>query len=90
MTSGPPNLHRHDSEKYFTDPAIKKGDKRVKFPSIHDEGSIDLSVIVPAYNEEDRCKFNVLISLYKNAFQWKADRPLADRCVGYGYIVNKL
>ena len=60
MTSGPPNLHRHDSEKYFTDPAIKKGDKRVKFPSIHDEGSIDLSVIVPAYNEEDRCKFNVL------------------------------
>ena len=61
MTSGPPNLHRHDSEKYFTDPSLKKGDKKVKFPSIHDQGSIDLSVIVPAYNEEDRCKFNVLI-----------------------------
>ena len=71
MTSGPPTLHRHDSEKYFTDPSIKKGDKKVKFPSIHDEGSIDLSVIVPAYNEEDRCKFNVLIVIVKiKRLQW--------------------
>ena len=56
MTSGPPYLHRHEGEKYFIDPLMKKDENKVKVPSIQDEGSIDLSVIVPSYNEEDRCK----------------------------------
>ncbi|XP_068123189.1 dolichyl-phosphate beta-glucosyltransferase isoform X2 [Hyperolius riggenbachi] len=45
-----PNLHRHEEEKYFT------GDKgeQVPFPSIHEPPERDLSVVVPAYNEETR------------------------------------
>lgn len=46
-----PNLGRYDSEKYFVDPKKKKN---IDFPSIHDPPNIDLSVIVPAYNEEER------------------------------------
>lgn len=58
MTSVPfPNLSREDSEKYFIDPA--KDDELVKFPSLHDPASVDLSVIVPAYNEEDRCRITL-------------------------------
>lgn len=48
-----PYLGRYDSEKYFYSP--EKGEK-CKFPSIHDPPSTDLSVIVPAYFEEERCK----------------------------------
>lgn len=52
MTSSPyPDLRRFDSEKYYEDP--DKAEK-LKFPSIHDPPSTDLSVIVPAYNEEER------------------------------------
>lgn len=47
-----PKWKRYDSEKYFTDP--KTGGKHL-FPSLWDEPSVDLSVVVPAYNEEDRC-----------------------------------
>ena len=48
-----PDLGRLHSEKYFLNP---KTDKQLLFPSIHDPASVDLSVIVPSYNEEDRCK----------------------------------
>lgn len=54
MTSTPyPYLGRYESEKFFENP--DKSEKS-KFPSIHDPPSMDLSVIVPAYNEEERCK----------------------------------
>jgi dolichyl-phosphate beta-glucosyltransferase len=56
MTTNPqPDLHRHESEKFFTDP--KKPGSRIQFPSISDPPSVDLSVVVPAYNEEERCKY---------------------------------
>ncbi|KAM9320953.1 dolichyl-phosphate beta-glucosyltransferase [Gastrophryne carolinensis] len=45
-----PNLHRHEDEKFFTG---KQGEKEA-FPSIHDPAEKDLSVVVPAYNEEER------------------------------------
>ncbi|XP_013421087.1 dolichyl-phosphate beta-glucosyltransferase [Lingula anatina] len=45
-------VQHYESEKYFLDP--KKDDSKVLFPSIHDPASVDLSVIVPAYNEEER------------------------------------
>ena len=57
-TSPYPDLHRHESEKFFTDP--KKKDSKLPFPNMSDPPSIDLSVIVPAYNEEERCEFEVL------------------------------
>jgi len=52
MTAKPyPVLTRHDSEKFYFDPGSKS--KR-KFPDYNEPASLDLSVIVPAYNEEQR------------------------------------
>lgn len=48
-----PIIRRHDEEKIFIDPVT--GQKE-KFPTIEDEPTVDLSVIVPAYDEEKRCK----------------------------------
>ncbi|XP_066438748.1 dolichyl-phosphate beta-glucosyltransferase isoform X2 [Eleutherodactylus coqui] len=45
-----PNLHRHEEEKFFV---ASNGEKK-PFPSIHDRPEKDLSVVVPAYNEEER------------------------------------
>lgn len=53
-TSSKPNLSCHESEKYFLDPAEKR---RVLFPSLDDTGTLSLTVVVPAYNEEERCKW---------------------------------
>jgi len=33
---------------------------KVPFPSLFEEASIDLTVVVPAYNEEERC-MNILL-----------------------------
>lgn len=43
-------IKRHKDEEYFEDPDGKKS----KFPSIDDDPSIELSVIIPAYDEEKR------------------------------------
>ncbi|XP_055681698.1 dolichyl-phosphate beta-glucosyltransferase [Lutzomyia longipalpis] len=51
MTTPYPRILRHKEEKYYTDPSTKE---QKNFPSIEDEASVDLSVIVPAYNEESR------------------------------------
>jgi len=45
-----PNILTFPQEKFFID---EEG-KEVEFPSLEDQFSIDLSVIVPAYNEEER------------------------------------
>ncbi|RUS90121.1 hypothetical protein EGW08_002088 [Elysia chlorotica] len=50
-TSTYPELKRHDSEKFYFDTGTKT--KR-KFPDYMDKPTLDLSVIVPAYNEEAR------------------------------------
>lgn len=51
-SKGPfPSIHVYPQEKTFTDP--KTGSK-VVFPSLFDSPSVDLSVVIPAYNEEDR------------------------------------
>jgi len=51
-TSSEPNLSYHDSEKYYFDPTVAT---KVPFPSLSEEASVDLTIIVPAYNEEKRC-----------------------------------
>ncbi|XP_010791673.1 dolichyl-phosphate beta-glucosyltransferase [Notothenia coriiceps] len=50
VTGGMVILTRHEKEKYFLTP---KGEKE-PFPSLHDPHSRDLSVVIPAYNEELR------------------------------------
>lgn len=57
-----PMISRFESEKYYKDP--NKNNATYPFPFMEEEGSIDLSVIVPSYNEEERreCKMiNMLI-----------------------------
>lgn len=49
-----PVWKRYDSEKYFEDP--ETGIK-CPFPTLSDTPSVTLSVIVPAFNEEDRCEY---------------------------------
>ena len=50
MSDTYPKVQVFEEEKTFED---DKGNKE-KFPSLDDNASLDLSVIVPAYNEEDR------------------------------------
>lgn len=45
-----PDLGRYDSEKYF----LNEKQEKCLFPSVNDPASVELSVIVPAYNEDER------------------------------------
>lgn len=55
MTSTPyPVVERFKEETTYNDPKSKS---KLKFPNIDEVYSVHLSVIVPAYNEEERCKF---------------------------------
>lgn len=53
ITTPYPRIIRHDAEKSYFDVTAKKIEK---FPSIDDSPTIALSVVVPAYDEEIRCK----------------------------------
>lgn len=57
-----PMISRFDSENYYKDP--NKNNATYQFPIMEEEGSIDLSVIVPSYNEEERCKPKFVIKLF--------------------------
>ena len=48
-------ISRFESEKYYKDP--NKNNATYPFPFMEEEGSIDLSVIVPSYNEEERREY---------------------------------
>lgn len=45
-----PEINRHKQEKYYID----EHQRLLEFPSISDDWTINLSVVVPAYNEETR------------------------------------
>ena len=62
-----PNVWRDEKEKFYLNPS---SGKKEAFPSINDDWSVHLSVIVPAYNEEDRCK-NFLYKFYCLYFTYK-------------------
>lgn len=48
-----PVIKRRKEEKHFLDPIRILN---VDFPSVEDAPTVDLSVIIPAYNEEQRCE----------------------------------
>ncbi|XP_068600887.1 dolichyl-phosphate beta-glucosyltransferase [Brachionichthys hirsutus] len=50
LTAGKLSLMRHEKEKYF----ITASGEKEPFPSLHDPHSRQLSVVIPAYNEELR------------------------------------
>ena len=52
-TERDPDLERADSEKVFVDPGTME---KHSFPSITSEPSIGITLVVPAYNEQKRCK----------------------------------
>lgn len=57
LTTKPyPGVERLEEEEFYKDPKSKN---KIKFPSIQDPYSVNLSVIVPAYNEEERRKFYI-------------------------------
>lgn len=49
-----PIVERHKEEETYRDPVTKA---RLKFPNINDHYEVCLSVVIPAYNEEERCKY---------------------------------
>ncbi|XP_033334266.2 dolichyl-phosphate beta-glucosyltransferase wollknaeuel [Megalopta genalis] len=51
ITQPYPKIWRDDKEKYFLNP---KTEKMENFPFFNDNWSVQLSVIIPAYNEEQR------------------------------------
>ena len=57
-------------------------DKTTLFPTIHDPSSIDLSIIVPAYNEETR-----LPSMLKETIDFLEERRNRDPSYQYEIIV---
>lgn len=52
VTTPEPNMKRFDSEKTFVDPQNRG--QRLPFPSLYDQPTLALSVIVPSYCEEKR------------------------------------
>lgn len=51
ITEPYPKIWRDEKEKYFFNPKTQKSEA---FPSLYDNWSVHLSVIIPAYNEETR------------------------------------
>lgn len=49
-----PDVVRYEDEKHFINTETNENEK---FPSLNDEPSLSLSVIVPAYDEEQRRKW---------------------------------
>lgn len=73
ITNPFPLVERFEEEETYTDPRSKR---KERFPNIHDSYSVHLSVVVPAYNEEERCefyipfvRFNILNSISKVIFK---------------------
>ncbi|KAM3968179.1 dolichyl-phosphate beta-glucosyltransferase wollknaeuel [Aphomia sociella] len=51
ITNPYPTVERYTEEETYKDP---KSNKKLKFPDINEPYSVNLSVVVPAYNEQDR------------------------------------
>jgi len=74
-----PNIVRHKEEKGFLDPVTGQTEP---FPRIEDEPTIDLSVIVPAYNEELR-----LPAMLDEALEYLENRTRKTECFKYEVII---
>lgn len=51
LSRGLPTAVVQDGERIFFDPS---GNKQVPFPSLFDEPTKELSIVIPAYNEQER------------------------------------
>ena len=66
-------IERFPDEKYYIDPT--KQNTKCLFPYLEQKSSIDLSVIVPAYNEEERCKYGINVVIYQSRIGKAARLP---------------
>lgn len=48
-----PVVERFKDEENYEDPSTKQ---KIVFPSLQEAYGVNLSVVVPAYNEEERCE----------------------------------
>ncbi|XP_072170899.1 dolichyl-phosphate beta-glucosyltransferase-like [Diadema setosum] len=80
FTTPEPNMTRFESEKTFIDP--QKGGQRSPFPSLYDQPSLELSVIVPSYYEEKR-----LPKMMDEAIEVLESRQRKDKSQTYEIIV---
>lgn len=74
-----PVILRYSSEKTFTDP---KTNTKSSFPFNETDGEIDLSVVVPAYNEEER-----LPIMLEETMAYLEERQNNDECFTYEVII---
>ncbi|XP_007555083.1 dolichyl-phosphate beta-glucosyltransferase [Poecilia formosa] len=78
LTAGMVNLTRHEKEKYF----LTATGERKPFPSLHDPFSRELSVVIPAYNEELRMPM-----MLDEAMQYLENRQKQNPTFTYEVIV---
>ncbi|XP_029458589.1 dolichyl-phosphate beta-glucosyltransferase [Rhinatrema bivittatum] len=73
-----PNLHQHEEEKFF----LNKADEKEAFPSLHSPPTLQLSVVVPSYNEEKR-----LPTMLDEALKYLENRQMHNPSFTYEVIV---
>ncbi|XP_072040448.1 dolichyl-phosphate beta-glucosyltransferase-like [Amphiura filiformis] len=82
ITTNPdPDMRRYDSEKFFIDPNNPEK-KTFPFPSLNSDATVELSVVVPSYNEELR-----LPIMLDEALEFLSERQKTDRSFSYEIIV---
>lgn len=58
ITNPYPVVERFPEETTYND---AKSKSKAKFPNIAEPQSVHLSVVVPAYNEEERCEYTIFL-----------------------------
>lgn len=71
-----PALHRYEEEKFF----INSEGRKESVPSIHDPPTKELSVVVPSYNEEDRCKIFLVLRKRRKSIYCSSDNAEVSLC----------
>ena len=72
-----PDVYMFESEKTFLNPKTKE---KVKFASVFEKSSINLSVVVPAYNEEQRSEYT---RSWNVVHYWYLIRPVVCNILSY-------
>lgn len=75
-----PHIIRYESEKYFI--SSKGNEKKEPFPSIMDPPTVTLSIIVPAYNEEER-----LPKMLKECIDYLEERQKKEPSFTYEIVI---
>ncbi|XP_028397451.1 dolichyl-phosphate beta-glucosyltransferase-like isoform X2 [Dendronephthya gigantea] len=73
-------IKRYPDEEYFIDPS--KENAKIPFPYLERESSVELSVIVPSYNEEER-----LPVMLDEAFEYLEERKKHEPSFTYEIII---